>query len=1214
MNCVPLRIIVSAFCLSFFLPASSRADASTNGFALDEFLLAPLRIHLLQDTNAPPVHTTLTDSDIGRILGKMNRIWSQAGIHFYLESLLREKAVNGKDYDPKKRAGRDTLLPLRPQESLSRETFHVYYVKQLRPNGIFLGPASFVKDTARLRKAEGGIDEPLPRVSSHELGHALGLGHRQNITNLMASGMTGCWLNSEEIETTRDRASKISWVSKANEVLQQAETLYASAQSEKAAPLYARLAEVPLNDKRITLARERRVPINRRDGPIAPAEAEQSIYIEKGMKVELVAAEPLVKDPVAFAFDDHGRMFVAENSGYPVGPNKGAVAMLEDTNGDGRMDKRTVFAPDLEYPNGLMCWRGGIFVTCAPDLFYLKDTNGDGKADVRKVVLTGYMTNSTTQLRMAHPTLGLDGWVYVTSGLTGGQLTSPEYPDRKPVTFKKSDSRFDPDDYRVEEYPGAGQFGLCFDDFGHKFTVSNRNPLQHVVVHPDYWSRNPNYAFSKFVQDVSPHGDDGKVWPVSKDMTTASFMPRLMSTPHAGSFTSACGISMYNGDLIPAYQGSSFTCEPAQNLVQRQVVSRDGPTFKSRPATIGRDFMASADTWFRPVFSGNGPDGAVYVCDMYRKIVDHPRYLPEYIRDTLDFESGKGMGRIYRIVPAEAKVRRKTAPLPATQTAKLVAEMNSANGWRRDVAFRLLLEKNDKSVSKELRKLCRRDDSPPAARLKALYVLRHLGVLEEGDVENAMADASAGVREHAVQMAEVWMDRPEFVNRVAGMSVDDDPGVRFRAALALGGSPSDRALEGMIEVAVIDAKNEYSRAAVFSGLKGRSDAFQKQFKALPADVTLVAPLYRDLGRLTAAERKPAEVAAGILRIQPNTRSNSELEIAWLTGAGKMLSAKRFKGKSPSVLANLANVGGETNTNLKQIERLLKVAETIAGDSKLDAEKRVAALEFLSLGEPAQAGPFLMRLLNSKEPTAFQVQVVNLLSGALTPAIASELLSATRWHSYMPGVRTGVMELLAANSGYWKTIYGAIEQGIVPAWAVPERRRRNMLATKNKELNELAKKAFASLQSGDRNKVYEEFKSVLKLKADGGSGKAVFERTCAACHRFDGIGFAVGPDLSGVRNQPSEALLLHLIMPNAEIYPGFMAYEVETKDDRSLTGILVSETPTSLTIRAAQGIESTILRSNIAELRSSNISLMPQELEKTMTKQELANLLGFLRGE
>ena len=258
-------------------------------------------------------------------------------------------------------------------------------------------------------------------------------------------------------------------------------------------------------------------------GPLSPDEALAGFELEPGYRIELAAAEPLIKDPVAIAFDERGRMYVVENRGYP-GPlegspqpaaGEGVIALLEDTNRDGRFDKRTDFASNLTYPNGVMPWDGGVFVTCAPDLLYFKDTNGDGVADERRVVLTGFDATRTPQIRFSHPTLGIDNWVYLTSGLTGGRLTVPDDPDRPPVVFATSDSRFNPFTLAFELTGGQGQYGLTFDDYGRRFTCSNRRPVMHAVLEPRYLKRNPHLAFSETVADVSAVGARATVWPMA---------------------------------------------------------------------------------------------------------------------------------------------------------------------------------------------------------------------------------------------------------------------------------------------------------------------------------------------------------------------------------------------------------------------------------------------------------------------------------------------------------------------------------------------------------------------------------------------------------------------------------------------------------------------------------------------------------------------------
>src|SRR2546421_8137869 len=359
-----------------------------------------------------------------------------------------------------------------------------------------------------------------------------------------------------------------------------------------------------------------------------------SFHLEPGLRIELIAAEPLVVNPVAMAFDERGRLFVAENRGYPTGPGPGkpptgVIAMLEDTDGDGHFDKRTVFADGLTFPNGIMPWKGGVFVTCAPDLLYLKDTDSDGRADVRRVVFTGFSTSGSTQLRVSHPTLGMDNWVYLTSGLTGGKITSPDYPNHPPID-SKTDFRFRPETDQFEAADGRAQFGLTFDDFGNRFICMNRVQVQHVVLPSRYLRRNPHLAFSGSVQNspeemtpdlLKTQGAGARVYPLSHNITTAD--------SHAGTFTAACGVMIYRGKTLPQEDwGNAFSCEATGHLVHRDRLIPAGATFMARRTEEKVEFLASTDDWFRPVFLTTGPDGAIYLCDMYRKTIEHPDYLP----------------------------------------------------------------------------------------------------------------------------------------------------------------------------------------------------------------------------------------------------------------------------------------------------------------------------------------------------------------------------------------------------------------------------------------------------------------------------------------------------------------------------------------------------------------------------------------------------------
>ena len=851
-------------------------------------------------------------------------------------------------------------------------------------------------------------------------------------------------------------------------------------------------------------------------GPLTPAQALKSFQMEKGARIELVAAEPQVFDPVAMCFDEKKRMYVAESRGYPhLGdnpPKLGTVALLEDKDGDGRYEKRTTFAEGFTFPNGVMPWRDGIFLTCAPDIWFLKDTTGDGKADVRKVVLTGFgIKSSSEQLRVAHPTLGADGWVYITSGLTDANVTSPLHPERPAVAAKRQDGRFHPDTFVYEPLPGTGQFGLAFDQQGNRFVVSNRNPLMHVVLSPAILKRNPHFAFTETVENVVPVA--GKVHPLSPDTTAATFHPSLINKQHSGTYTSACGICI---------QGkSAFICEPAQNLVQRQVLKPTGGSFSAEHPTPGHDFLASPDQWFRPVFSAVGPKGSLYLCDMYRKYVDHPRYLPEDVRGKLDFKAGDNKGRIWRVV------QKDDAPVRPTPQARTAA--------RKTLQFS-------------------RGKFPKTPPMPGLL-------------------------------------------KLAG---SNDARVRFQAALQLGAVKDSQKTKALAQILMANSTEKWTRAAVFSSMGNQSvellDELAKGRKAKRADI---APALAALGRIIAKSRTQKEINGVIVR-------HLAADFGWATSERVALLNGIAEKAKPKVTTLVA----ENPLAKKNVEAIFGIARASATRAKDASNLRVAGIEFLAHSTYEKEGQMLLKLLTPSQPNPIQLATVKSLGRLNNLKVATALMDKARWGGFAPDLREAVLGVVLSRSIYQPALIAALEEGTVPMHALSPARRRAL--ERNKALGARAKKVFAKISGGDRMKVYEASKPILKMKANAKRGMAAFTKMCAMCHRHSGQGHALGPDLTGLANQPAQTLLLHILVPNHEVYGGYTLYELDTRDGQSFAGLLAAETLDNLTLRMPLGITKTLARKDVKTLRASPLSLMPNELEKAMTRQELADLIAFLK--
>ncbi len=933
--------------------------------------------------------------------------------------------------------------------------------------------------------------------------------------------------------------------------------------------------------------------------PLSPDDALKSFQLaDPQLHVELVAAEPLVASPCAIAWDEKGRLYVAENRGYPntAQPPQGVIALLEDTDGDGRMDKRTVFADGLTFPNGVLPWRGGLIVTCAPDVLYLKDTDGDGHADERRVLLTGFDTKGSTQLRVNAPTLGADGWIYLAAGLSGGSVTAPSHPERAPVKMT-SDVRFHPDTMVVENVDGRSQYGMSFDEYGRRFICMNRLPVQQVVLPSRWLRRNPQFPFSDTVQDCNERsvksglrgGNDGvRLFPISSNITTAD--------SHAGSFSAACGVHVLSGGaLTPRYRECALSCDPTGNLVHADRLEPQGAAFAAAPMFAGQEFLASRDDWFRPVYLAEGPDGALYVADMYRKVIEHPDYLPEEIRKRTDFESGKDRGRIWR-VRAEGVAGGRAARFPLEPSPReLVPILATQEGWARATAARLLVEQKGEPVHRALREAAGADEVSARQWLGLLPALARCGIVEPADLQRAWDAGDASLRALVLRL---WLENPgarAWKPDPAVLDHDADGEVRAVAALALGEMPEGGPALG--ELAAQNPDDRWLRAAVLSSVTGREAEFMRE--------------------LIGHTERPS---AGMLEMLEVTAKSYDTYTKLVSEFGPAKEGERSPGPSliPFQLAQLLGLSERTHHALTEEwegSRLTSQLEAAARMAEHEANPvlQTLGIRVLGHGEWARAQKPLTNIIDSAGAQEIRFAAIRALAGFAEPDVPRLLLAPGKWTHYSPVEREVVLSALLVGPAHLSGVLEAIDAGNLPAASIPTVRRAAFLKAKDAALRARAEKLW-STPPADRQKAFEAAKAVLALKADPRHGREVFKNVCATCHRLDREGFAVGPDLLDMRNQPKESILFHIVIPEAEVNVTYAPYLAETKDGRTFAGILASESPASVTLRMPLGAEEPIARTNLAKLEALPGSLMPSGLEQAMSRQELADLLAYLKGE
>jgi putative membrane-bound dehydrogenase-like protein len=523
-----------------------------------------------------------------------------------------------------------------------------------------------------------------------------------------------------------------------------------------------------------------------------------------GFTVELVAAEPLIESPVAFDWDAQGRLWVVEMRDYPSGMDGkgkpgGIVKVLTDRDGDGRYDDAQTFIEDLPFPTGIFPWRHGVLLGASKDILFAADTNGDGKADERRVLFTGFKEGNQ-QHRQNGYEWGLDGWIYGANGDSGGEIKSPgrnPLGADKPVSISGRDFRFRPDSGEFAPESGQAQYGRHRDDWGNWFGNNNSTWLWHYTIEDRYLRRNTQVAVKTTKQMLADYAESSRVF--------AANVPaiRFNQPQSVGHLTSGCSPAPYRDELFgPGFSTSVFICEPVHNAVHREVLESNGATFTSRRATDeqDREFLASADPWFRPVMAKTGPDGALYIADFHRFVLEHPEWIAPETQSRLDLRGGSETGRIYRVLPTGAKLR----PIPnlsRLENTALAAALDSPNGWQRDTVHRLLFERNAKDTASDLAQLAEGAKNPKV-RLQALAALESLQVLDANTVRNGLSDPHAAVRVQALRSSESLNASPaELLGDLVRLIEDPNFAVRRQLALTLGAFDNEQSRNALQQLA-----------------------------------------------------------------------------------------------------------------------------------------------------------------------------------------------------------------------------------------------------------------------------------------------------------------------------------------------------------------------------------------------------------------------------
>ncbi|HEV8379357.1 MAG TPA: PVC-type heme-binding CxxCH protein, partial [Tepidisphaeraceae bacterium] len=840
--------------------------------------------------------------------------------------------------------------------------------------------------------------------------------------------------------------------------------------------------------------------------PVQPEDAIKTFQIKEGFKIELAAAEPLVVDPVAMAFDEDGRLFVVEMRDYSERRDErlGRIRMLTDTDGDGKFDKATIYADNLPWPTAVICWEGGVFVGATPDIWFFKDKDGDGVADEKKVVITGFgseVTRLNVQQLLNSLTWGLDNRIHGASGGNGGVIWS-QLKLRKAVDVRGKDFSFDPRTLEIRAESGGGQHGLSFDDTGREFVCSNSHHIQSIMYELRYSGRNPNYAMPGALVDIASDGPAAEVYRISPEepwrvIRTKWRVSGLVPGPiegggrSAGYFTGATGATIFRGDAWgKEFVGDAFIGDAGGNLVHRKKIAAKGlELVASRPPDEQkREFLASKDTWFRPVQFANGPDGNLYICDMYREVIEHPWSLPESIKKHLDLNSGNDRGRIYRIVKDGVKYRLPIQMSKLT-AAELVPLLESPNGWTRDTAARLLYERRDPTTIEPLKRLAKQSPSP-VARMHALHALDGLVGLNAAVISEALQDKDAIVRRQAVRLSESFATNPQVASvmlpKLIRLVDDPDILVRYQLAFTLGEFNKPDRTEILAMLAERNAGNRWICSAILSGIgDSASEVFAslirlQQFKFSAEGREFL----HQLVALIAAANRPEELKQ-LRQVLGETKD-------------KLLVFSLARGLSDLL---------RTKQNMRDMPELRPVfddALKISLDPAADEQTRLQAIDLLGVARNQETQEALFELLRRPESASIQSAALIALDRRNLKGFLSEFV--LHWKHLKPQVQSTLLSALLKRPEGCELLIRAIDAGTVRVSDLNSSQLNFLRDHPDGTVAALARKTLANVAKSSRREVIDASMPALDAKGDAEKGKKIFLERCSSCHRAGNDGF------------------------------------------------------------------------------------------------------------
>jgi putative membrane-bound dehydrogenase-like protein len=943
--------------------------------------------------------------------------------------------------------------------------------------------------------------------------------------------------------------------------------------------------------------------------PLTPAEAIARMTVPEGFRVELVASEPDLVNPVAMTFDERGRIWITESLEYPrkeAGPGRDRVKVLEDRDGDGKADRFSVFAEGLNIPSGIAVGHGGVWVANSPDILYLQDTDGDGKADRREVVVTGFGRADTHELPNSL-TWGPDGWLY---GWNGVFNPSHVVYRGKTYDFTCAIFRINPRtrDFELFCEGTSNPWGIAWDLDGSAFASAC------VIDH--LWHLTETGYYHRQGGPYPPY-----TWKIESIVQ------------HRHQKAAYCGIHFFDSDAYPEpYRERLFMGNIHGNAVNVDRLERSGSTYVGQP---GPDFLQANDAWFMPVVQKTGPDGCLYVLDWY----DRYHCYQDARRDPEGIDRLKG--RLYRVRYKDTP-RARPFDLAAELDDQLLERLASPNVFYRDLAQRLLAERNRPAANARLEALVLDGHAPRKARMHALWARIGAGPVGTGFLERLLDQPDSGVRAWGVRTAGNMgrVERSVRVrDRIVALASDPAPDVRLQVAIAARKVAGVEPLPLLLDVLAHSGDDPLIPRIVWQNLhpllEGEAGAFvglvdQPEYRSSePVARMLPRAVERLLGR------RDRDLKPVIALVKTLAASSSEPHRA---GAGRALDVLADRIQDGEIAgAALERLRNELQPIVEASQALpeddpLALGVTMLAASWRDPEaarrahrafhqrrhspeRRLQALEALvAARDPAILDAAITAAADrTAGPSDFRGQVLATLGRLGDPRVASAVLA--QYARLEAEVQPRAIELLTERPDWSLALLGAIGAGRVPADALNLNQLRKLQSSKHSELARQVKARYGTVREGRnpaREQVIVQMRALLReRRGDAQAGAEVFKKLCAQCHKIFGDGQEVGPDLTSNGRGSFEQLLSNVFDPSLVIGASYQATTVAVRDGRVLTGLVVEESPQRVVLKLQGGKLETVARADIEEIKLSGLSLMPEDLEKQVSAGELADLFAFL---